>query len=294
MPDARTALLDPAFVGKLEALRRRLEIRARSGAAGERVARRRGSSAEFEEHRPYAPGDDLRRIDWAAYARTDEPIVKVHRAEEDVVVRLLTDASASMELGAPSKLELARQLAAAMGYLALARGERAELLVAGEGLAAAHPSSRGRAGLPALLRRIDALEARGATNLAVAIEAAVRRASRPGYLLVASDFLDPGPVLGAIARAAAAGHDVAIAHVVAPEELVPPHEGDLVLEDAETGALVEVTIDAAAIEAYAARFEGLCQELRRAAKRAGGAYVRAIAGAPLDDVVRRLVARSVD
>ena len=94
--------------------------------------------------------------------------------------------------------------------------------------------------------------------------------------------------------AAGAGDDVALAHVGAPGGLAPPHEGDCVLEDAETGALVEVTIDAAALEAYAARFEGLCQELRRAAKRAGGAYVRAIAGAPLDDVVRRLVARSVD
>src|SRR5262245_26111442 len=88
-------LLDPAFLRELEALRRRLTIRARSGASGEHTARRRGGSAEFLEHRPYAPGDDLRRVDWAAYARSGEPVLKIFRAEEDVVVRLVCDASAS-------------------------------------------------------------------------------------------------------------------------------------------------------------------------------------------------------
>src|SRR5262245_26947637 len=101
-------LLGAAFVRELEALRRRLEIRARSGAAGEHLARRRGGAAEFHEHRPYAPGDDLRRIDWAAYARSGEPVLKVFRAEEDVVARLVVDTSASLGVGEPPKLEVAR------------------------------------------------------------------------------------------------------------------------------------------------------------------------------------------
>ncbi|HQB43450.1 MAG TPA: DUF58 domain-containing protein, partial [Polyangiaceae bacterium] len=74
-----SALLDAAFLKELEALRRRLEIKARSGSAGDQLAKRRGGSAEFQDHRPYAPGDDLRRIDWAAYARTGEPVLKLFR-----------------------------------------------------------------------------------------------------------------------------------------------------------------------------------------------------------------------
>ena len=74
MADARS-LLDPAFVRELEALRRRLAVTVRSGAAGERASQRRGGSAEFLDHRPYAPGDDLRRVDWAAFARTGEPVL---------------------------------------------------------------------------------------------------------------------------------------------------------------------------------------------------------------------------
>jgi uncharacterized protein (DUF58 family) len=287
-------LLDPAFVRELEALRRRLEIRARSGGAGEHVAKRRGGSAEFQEHRAYAPGDDLRRIDWAAYARTGEPVLKVFRAEEDVVVRVLCDASASMDAGAPRKLDVARRLAAAFGYLALARSERAQLYAVGEGLAREHLPARGRSGLPAWLRSIDALEVQRGTDLATAIDGTLRRASRPGMFVVLSDFLDRGPFDRALARAVSAGHDVALVHVVAPDEVDPGYDGDFALEDAETGEVVEVTMDAAALEAYMLRFTGLCEELRRFARRHRATYVRARTDEPLEDVVRRFVAREID
>src|SRR5262245_49495246 len=105
-------LLEAGFVRELEALRRRMQVRARSGGGGEHLAKRRGSSAEFLEHRAYAPGDDLRRIDWLAFARTGEPVFKLFRAEEDVVVRILIDASTSLIAGEPTKIEAAKRVAA--------------------------------------------------------------------------------------------------------------------------------------------------------------------------------------
>jgi uncharacterized protein (DUF58 family) len=287
-------LLDPAFVRELEALRRRLEIRARSGGGGEQLARRKGSSAEFQEHRAYAPGDDMRRIDWAAYARTGEPVLKLFRAEEDVIARIVCDGSASLGFGEPSKLEVARRMAAAVGYMTLARSERAQLFVGGEGITAEGSPCRGRGGLPQLLRSLDALSAKGGTNLARAIDGVVQRSSRPGMLAVLSDFFDPGPVTSALGRAVSAGHDVALVQVLAPEEIQPNFEGDFELEDAETGALVEVTMDASAIEAYTLRFAGLCEELRGWAKKFGATYVRVRTDEALDEAVRRFVARSVD
>jgi uncharacterized protein (DUF58 family) len=288
------ALLDASFVRELEALRRRMEIRARSGAAGEHLARRRGGSAEFQEHRPYAPGDDLRRIDWAAYARSGEPVLKLFRAEEDVVVRLVCDASASLGYGEPSKLDAARRFAAAVGYMALAASERAQVYAAGEGVSREHVPARGRGGLPALLRALDGLEAKGGTDLAKAVDGVVRRSGRPGLLVVASDFFDPGPVTAALGRAVAAGHDVAMVQVVAPDEIEPTLEGDLTLEDAETGATVEVTIDAAVLEAYVLRFAGLCEELRAFARKHAATYVRLRTDEPLEPAVRRFVSRAVD
>ncbi len=287
-------LLDPAFVRELEALRRRMEIRARSGAAGEHLAKRRGGSAEFHEHRPYAAGDDLRRIDWAAYARSGEPVVKVFRAEEDVVARLLCDASASLEFGDPPKIDVVRRLAAAIGYLTLAESERAQLIVTASGATQDHLPSRGRGGLPALLRHLDTIQTRGTTDLGRAVDAVVRKSARPGLLAVLSDFFDRGPVLSALGRAVARGHDVLLVQVVAPEEEEPAYDGDWLLEDAETGETVELTMDPAALDAYLMRFTGLCEELRAWARRHGATYVRARTDESLDETVRRIVFRAVD
>src|SRR4051812_39280976 len=179
-------LLGASFVRELEAMRRRLEIRARSGGSGEHIAKRRGGSAEFHEHRAYAPGDDMRRIDWAAYARTGEPVLKLFRAEEDVVARILCDASASLGCGEPPKLHTARRLAAAIGYMTLARSERAQLFIASEGAPREGTAARGRAGLPALLRALGGVEPKGATDLARAVDNVVQKSGRPGMLVVIS------------------------------------------------------------------------------------------------------------
>jgi uncharacterized protein (DUF58 family) len=287
-------LLDPAFLRELEALRRRLEIRARTGAAGERASNRRGSSAEFADHRPYSPGDDPRRIDWSVYARTGEAFLKLYRAEEDVVARLIVDGSASMRFGTPTKLDVARRLAAAVGYMALARLDRTQLVEGRAGTPRMHPPLRGKSSLPSLLAELGAVEADGKVDLAQTIDTVVQRSSRPGMLVVASDFFDDGRVLSSLARARAAGHDVALLHVVAAEEEAPTFEGDLALVDAETGDVVEVTADAAAIEAYVRRYLGLCEELAAHARKHGATYVRVRTDDALEGAVRRLVSRSVD
>jgi len=289
-----TNLLDAAFVRELEVLRRRLEIRARSGGAGEHAAKRRGGSAEFEEHRAYAPGDDLRRIDWMAYARSGEPQIKVFRAEEDVVARLLFDTSSSLAFGDPAKIDIARRIAAAVAYMTLADSERAQLVVTAGSVTRDHTPSRGRGGLPTLLRNLNGIEPAGHTDLSHGVDTVLRKCRRAGMLVVLSDFFDPGPVLGALSRAAISGHDVILVQVVAPEEVEPSYEGDWTLEDAESGELVELTMDAAAIEAYTTRFAGLCEELRLWARKHRAAYVRARGDEPLEGVLRRIVSRSVD
>jgi uncharacterized protein (DUF58 family) len=301
MADPR-ALLDPAFVRELEALRRRLQITVQSGASGERAARRRGGSAEFQEHRPYAPGDDLRRVDWSAFARTGEPVLKLFRAEEDSVLRLLVDASASLAFGTPQKLEVARRVAAAIGYLGLANGQRVQVLVArersgqsaGRGLERVGVPRRGRDALAALLRDLSEPLASGHADLARALDATLQQTARPGLLVVLSDFFDPGPVTRALTRMCGAGHQVALIQVFAREELEPNYDGDFSLVDAETDAALELSMDASAIDAYVTRLAGLIEELRSWARKHRGSYVRITNDEPLEGVVRRFVARAVD
>jgi uncharacterized protein (DUF58 family) len=301
MADPRT-LLDPDFVRELEALRRRLQVLVQSGASGERVARRKGGSAEFQEHRPYAPGDDLRRVDWSAFARTGEPVLKLFRAEEDTVLRLLVDASASLGFGDPQKLEVARRVAAAIGYLGLANGQRVQVLVAREAAATAASRGlervgvprRGRDALPALLRDLSAPLAGGAVDLGRALDTTLQRSARPGLLVVLSDFFDPGPVTRALTRAAAAGHQLALVQVLAREEIEPSYEGDFRLVDAETETALELSMDATAIDAYVARLAGLIEELRSWARKHRASFVRITNDEPLEGVVRRFVARAID
>lgn len=323
-----TDLLDPRFVEELEALRRHLSIRARSGAAGDRTARRRGGAAEFQEHRPYVPGDDLRRVDWLAFARAGEPVVKLFRTEEDSLVRLLIDTSASLQFGAPSKLDLAQRLAAGIGYMALAGSQRAQVIVTRpwatepqgqQGQAALFfPPRRGRETLPALLRDLCAPSANtpaptvaptgsssgpgsprapcsgGRADLARAIGQVIRTAPRPGLLVVLSDFLDRGAITPALEHARAAGHDVALLQVLDPSELSPPYEGDLSLVDAETGEAIDVTVDPDALAAYLERLSSLRQQLRAFARRHGAVYLVTTHHDPVDQVLRRFVARAID
>jgi uncharacterized protein (DUF58 family) len=293
-------LLTPEFLRELELLKRQLEVEVRSGGVGERVSRRRGGSAEFAEHRPYEPGDDLRRIDWLAFARTGAPVTKLFRAEEDTVVRLLVDASRSLEIGVTTKLDHARRLAAAIGYLALAEGQRTELSVSGvqageqRALRARGRSRRGRAGVTALMRELETVTAAGGTNLAGAIRAIVEGASRPGLLTVLSDFFDPGPVIEALALARALGHEVVLVQILDASELSPELEGDLALEDVETGATVEVTADPAAISAYLKRLGALLSTLRGWARRHGATFLLTTPEEPLPVVMRRFLNRAID
>jgi uncharacterized protein (DUF58 family) len=286
-------LLDPDFVRELGLLRRRLKVDVRSAGAGEHVARRRGGSAEFQEHRPYAPGDDLRRIDWLAFARSGVPVVKTFRAEEDVIVRLLVDASASLDFGNPRKIEVSRRIAAALGYLALRESERVQVLVSGSdasrGLAVVGEPRRGRGALHRVLSELSHIEASGRGSLPAALRGLSQRSLRPGLLVVLSDFFDAGPVSEELSRLRAQGHALALVQVLSRMELEPDFEGDLGLVDAETEAELEVTMDAGAIEAYLARLAGLVEELRSTARRLGGRYVRALSDEPLEQPVRRIV-----
>jgi len=294
-------LLDPAFVRELEALRRRLSVTVQSGGAGERASRRRGSSAEFQDHRAYAPGDDLRRVDWAAFARTGEPVLKLFRAEEDSVLRLVLDASGSLAFGSPQKFEVARRVAAAIGYLALANGQRVQVLVARQpaqagprGLERVAAPRRGRDALAALLRDLSEPRAGGAASLSRAIEHTLQLAARPGLLVVVSDFLDPGMVTKALGHASALGHQVALIQVLSREEVEPSYDGDYAFVDSETGTEVELSMDAAAVDAYVVRLAGLVDELRAWSRKHRASFVRMTNDEALEGAVRRFVSRAVD
>lgn len=286
-------LLEPAFLRRLDALKRQLASKVRSGSLGEGVAPRRGNSSEFREHRAYVAGDDPRRIDWNASARLGSPMLKLFQADEDRVIRLLVDSSASLGFGTPSKLESAQRLAAALAYLALANSERAQVFVARSEAATLGASSggarRGRAGFASICRELERIEAQGQLELARAIDTVVARATRPGVLVTLSDFLDSSAYSTSLARARAAGHELILIQILNQEELNPVLDGDYTLEDSETGATLSVTADSDTLTAYLTRLEEQQQSLKQFARRQGGTYVRCSSEQDLETTVREIL-----
>ncbi len=283
-----TDLLDPAFMRRLAKLAVTARRRFAGASAGARRSTRRGSSAELADHRPYYPGDDIRRIDWNAYARLEELVLRLFVAEEDLSLYLLIDTSASLALGTPPKIETAKRVAAGLGYVALSGSDRVSVWPFADGVErVAMPPARGRKQAGRLLRALDAQQPMGGTDLARAVDALLARRPRPGLVAIISDFLDPSGFTRPIDRLIAERHEPVLFHVVDPEELDPTPGGDFLLVDSERGAELEVSFDARALAAYRRRVALFLAELEGFAKKRGLFYGRVSSGDAFEEVLLR-------
>ena len=278
-----SALLSPEFLARLSRLRIAVRRRFAGSSAGGRRSLRRGASAEFAEHRPYYAGDDVRRIDWNAYARLEELVLRLFVAEEDVTLYLLIDTSASLSVG--TKLESAKKIAAALGYVALSGSERVSVMAFGDGLTTALPPSRGKKRIATLLMQLDRLEAQGGTSLARAVDGLLSRSVRPGIVAVISDFLDPEGFARPLDRLLAQKFEPVLLQVLDRQEVEPEAGGDLTLIDSERGDRIEVTLDERAIRAYRARLHAFFGELESWSKKRGVHYGRLTSDTQLEDLL---------
>lgn len=278
-------LFDEAFLRKLERLAL-LSRRAMAGQLqGERRSPKRGQSVEFADYRPYAPGDDFRRIDWNAYARLERFFIKLFVEEEDLTVHLLVDTSGSMDWGEPNKLWYAVRAAGAVGYIALAGLDRVTVSVLGPAQGnGTFPARRGRQQAMALFSFLQSLEAGGQTALGPRLRGYAAAALQPGPLVLLSDLFDEGwsEGLGALA---ARGFEVTVLHVLAPEEVDPPLAGDLRLIDVEDAGEVEITADYEMLQRYR---EGLAVwqgEVRRFCAAREMRYVPVVTDMPFEELM---------
>lgn len=283
--EAVGSLLEPEFLARLSRLRLAVRRRFAGTTAGGRRSTRRGSSAEFAEHRPYTSGDDVRRIDWNAYARLEELVLRLYVAEEDLSLYLFLDTSASLGVGAPPKLETARRVAAALGYVGLCGSERVSVVPFADGALPSLPPARGRRRVGALLRYLDALEPSGETSLSRAIDGFLARRPRPGLVAVVSDFLDPAGFSRPLDRLIGEKFEPALFQVLDADELDPTVGGDVELVDSERGTKVEVSLDERAVRAYRARLSAFLGELEGWAKKRGAYYGRIDGARPFEDVL---------
>ncbi len=262
----RTSFFTPEFLAQLERLSLLSRRTFRGSVKGERRSPRRGQSVEFADYRAYGHGDDLRYVDWNIYGRLDRLHVKLFIDEEDLCLHLLVDASASMGFGAPSKLEYAVRLAAALGFVGLVNHERVGLGILRERVAEGWPPTRGRAQILPMMDFLVDVKPGGGTALDEGLGNYAKRARESGLVVVVSDLLDPAGYERGVRALLERRFDVHLVHLVDPEEMNPTLGGDLRLIDSETGEMRDLTVDAEGLRGYRERLrvfleraEGFCR-----------------------------------
>ena len=249
------------------------------GRAGERLGSGTGSSLEFQDYRPYAPGDDLRHVDWAAYARSDLLAVRLYREEVAPRVDLIVDVSRSMAV-TDEKLR--------------AHGELAALFACACASTAADSRIIAGAPDPSPLRRPEDIERLLDCGAAAsAIEAPHLPLRRRSLRIVISDFLFPHDADALVARLARDSASLALVQLTLREEAEPRAAGGRRLIDVEDRGAIDMVVDEAAVRDYRARFGRLRLGLSRAARRSGARFIHLVAGPPVRDVARRLAAAGV-
>ncbi|HLH53142.1 MAG TPA: DUF58 domain-containing protein [Verrucomicrobiae bacterium] len=273
-----SSLLSAELLRRLEQFQLLAARRAKSSAKGERRSRARGQSVEFADYRTYVHGDDFRYLDWSLYGRLERLFLKLYEEERELPVRIFLDVSESMSFGTPRKFDFARQVAAALGYVALCGFDRVSVIafpaasgdpnldstVLARELAAraALRSVRGRKSAMQFFENLAALRAGGAANLNDALRRGALEARQAGLAVVISDFLDPAGYEPGLNALIGRGFQIDVIQVLSPEELAPTNFGDLRLVDSETGATQEVTFGRHRMRAYQQTVQNFVQRLR--------------------------------
>jgi uncharacterized protein (DUF58 family) len=223
--------LDPVDLARLASMSLRARVIVEGAFAGMHHNPHAGTSIEFAEHKEYAPGDDLRHMDWKAVARVERYYIKRFEDETEMRTFLLVDGSASMgyKRAGVSKLEYASYLAAALGYLLAQQGDPAGLVVFDERTRQYLPPRTRGGHIRDLLLALEATYAAGRTEPGRALAHVGELADRRSLIVLMTDLLDAPPDLGdRLRQLRSRGHDVALFHLLDPDEVeLPVDELDL-------------------------------------------------------------------
>jgi uncharacterized protein (DUF58 family) len=303
----RTALLTPELLRRLEQFQLLAARRAKSSAKGERRSKARGQSVEFADYRTYVHGDDFRYLDWNLYGRLERLFLKLYEEERELPVRIFLDSSESMTFGEPRKFDFARQVAAAMGYVALSGFDRVSVIpfphqrpyedVQANVAPAAYNlelaargalrSVRGKKSAMQFFQNLNLLTAGGPASLNDSLRRGALEARHAGVAVVLSDFLDPAGYESGLTALVGRGFQVDLVQILAPEELAPTTFGDLRLVDSETGGMQEVTFGRYRLKAYQHTVQSYIQRLREYCQTRGINFFTVSSATSLEELLLR-------
>lgn len=256
-------IFEKDFLKKLENMAFLLKKAQAGRYSGLHRSTRKGQSVEFADYRSYVAGDDFRQVDWNAYARLDRLFIKLFMEENDLRIHLMLDTSGSMALEGSSKFLLAKQLAGALGYLALVNMEQVGVISLNQGTNRVLPLQRGRNAISRLWGFLSQLEAGGETDLNISLRQTGKYIKGPGIALLISDLLSPSGFQEGLKYLQHLGQQVVVLHLLTPEERDPQLLGNFRLVDCETGLEKEVSITPILLKAYKDHLETFLSRIKQ-------------------------------
>jgi uncharacterized protein (DUF58 family) len=287
-------LLDRASLRLLERLRLRIRPGVTGSDHGGHRSDVRASGMQFAERREYVPGDDARNIDWNAFARDRSLTVRTFEEERDARIHVLVDVSASMTRGTPPKINIARQFAAAFGFLGLNQVDCVRVVPFANSIERSTPTLRRKDQYPGLEAFLTALNTKGITSFSETTRSFLEHHSGRGYLVVVSDLMEVSDIGNNLRQLAQRGHQVCVVRVRCDEDDVPDFRGELELLDAETSTTLRVTVTPELLEAYRSEITTHIDRTRAACRSVGAALIEAPVETPFDQLLRRVLAPALE
>jgi uncharacterized protein (DUF58 family) len=276
-PGGRTSasnqLLDPQVLAQVAHLRIGVPRRVSGAIVGRHRSPLHGSSIEFAEHKEYTPGDEIRHLDWKAYARFDKYYVKRFEDETNVRALLVVDASGSMAYGSGSrsKLDYAKSLAASLAFILLRQQDSVGLIGFGSKVVSLVTPRSKSSHIEDLSRVLLDLEPSGETSLHRGLEAALEQAPRRSMIFVLSDFFDSSPEAYKLMAQLGRRHEVVFFHILDPAELEFPFDRMTLFRSMESPG--EVLAEPQLVrDLYLRQFDAFREDLRRRATKNGIDY----------------------
>ena len=264
-PQRRTrTFLDTAALSRLSAVPLFARRAMQGNVSGRHPSPHRGSSVEFAEYRRYVPGDDLRRLDWRAYGRSDRYFVKEYEADTNLRCCLVVDTSGSMGFGSGDtpKIEYARKIAGSLGHLALQQGDAVGLSLVADGLVRSIPPRRNPAHLTAVFDALEDAEPGGKTQLVPILHELAETVRQRALVVILSDFfVEPELLRGCFQHLRFRKHDVAAFHLLDPNELAFEFRRPMRFLDMEGGPAIFAEPSEIA-ERYRKAIGGYLEEVR--------------------------------
>lgn len=266
-----SAVFDKGFFDKLNTLKMSLNMRLNQGMSGIRKSSAKGSSVEFSDFREYMMGDDIRRIDWNAYGRTDKLYIKQFMEEKEGIFQIFIDTSRSMEFGKNPKSKMALQTAGALSYIILGNLDRVYINEMRENSITQGKGVTGVAAFSHILDNLNRITFDGRTTLNKTILS--RPVKNGGVSIIISDFLDENGIEEALKYLAYKKQTIVLIQILAREEMQIEYEGTVNILDMETSDRVKITMSNATIKKYKETLLNMQNHLQDLARKYGAHYI---------------------